>query len=128
MTPDPHDTAPDNAEANRELVRRAFLAAPILCSPGAVQLSDFYAESFTFMGPSSELTALAAFTDIQVDLKDLIAEDDRVVARWAANGLHSAVFQGVPPSGKRINVTGITIMRIEQERIAQGWGNVFWPG
>ena len=114
------------ADDNKALVQRAFGLAPILCSPGAIHAGDHYAPDFVFHGPSTELTALAAFTDIQVELQDLIAEDNRVVARWAATGAHTSPFLGVAPSGQRVGVSGITIMRCAQNHIAEGWGNIFW--
>ena len=63
------------------------------------------------------------FPDIQVSLYDMIAEGDKVVARWGLRGAHSDLFMGVPASGKKVNVNGIIIFRLENKKIAEYWGN-----
>lgn len=64
-----------------------------------------------------------AFPDLRIEVRDLIAEGDEVVARWVARGTHEGEFQGVPPTGRGIEVTGITIERFEDGEIVEGWTN-----
>lgn len=64
-----------------------------------------------------------AFPDLEIEVRDLIAEGDEVVARWVARGTHEGEFQGVPPTGREIEVTGITIERFEDGKIVEGWTN-----
>ena len=61
------------------------------------------------------------FPDGQITIEDLIAEDDRVTKRWAYQGTHTAEWNGIPPTGKRVTVTGITIYRIADGKIAECW-------
>lgn len=63
----------------------------------------------------------AAFPDATVTVEDLIAEGDRVVARVSASGTQDGEFMGAPPSGKRIQVQEIDVVRIEDGRIAEVW-------
>lgn len=63
------------------------------------------------------------FPDIQILLHDLIAEGDKVVARWGLRGTHSHLFMGVPASGKTVNVNGIIIFRLEHKKISEYWGS-----
>ena len=65
---------------------------------------------------------LAAFTDIRVTIEDQIAEHDKVVTRWSAEGTHSGAFMGIPPTGKRVHTSGIEIHLIRDGRIAAEWG------
>ena len=111
---------------NRALIQRAFEAHPILGSPEAAALREFYADDFVFSGPSSYVRALDAFSDIQVELREIIAEGERVVVRWVASGVHTDEFQGVPPSGDRVAVTGITVLRCRDGRIVEAWANLSW--
>ena len=61
---------------------------------------------------------LAAFPDVEVAIKDQIAEGDKVVTRWVAQATQRGEFMGVPPTGKRVTLKGIHIHRIEDGRIA----------
>jgi steroid delta-isomerase-like uncharacterized protein len=63
----------------------------------------------------------AAFPDASVSVEDLIAEDDRVVARVSATGTHQGEFMGTPPTGRQISVEEIDIFRIENGMIAEIW-------
>ena len=57
----------------------------------------------------------SAFPDFRVTLDDQIAEGDKVVNRWTARGTHRGEFQGIPPTGKEVEFTGIHISRINEE-------------
>jgi steroid delta-isomerase-like uncharacterized protein len=61
----------------------------------------------------------SAFPDQHFTIQDLIAEGDRVVLRWEVEGTHTGPLAGIPPTGKRIRVTGITISRIENGRAVE---------
>jgi len=56
-------------------------------------------------------------------VEDVIAEEDRVVVRWTAQGTQQGELLGVPPTGKQVTVTGIDVYRIENGRTAEHWGN-----
>jgi steroid delta-isomerase-like uncharacterized protein len=64
-----------------------------------------------------------AFPDVRLSIEEEIAEDDRVVTRWTARGTHQAELFGIPATGKQATVTGITIDRIVDGRIAESWTN-----
>jgi steroid delta-isomerase-like uncharacterized protein len=64
-----------------------------------------------------------AFPDIQMTVEDLIAEGDKVVTRWRARGTHQGELMGIPPSGNPVEVTGITIDRIEGGKVVETWAN-----
>jgi steroid delta-isomerase-like uncharacterized protein len=61
------------------------------------------------------------FPDVVSIIEDLIAEGDRVVARWRARATHQGEYVGVPPTGKEVEFTGISVYRIEEGKIAQSW-------
>lgn len=56
---------------------------------------------------------LAAFPDLMHTVEEIIAEGDRVVARFSAHGTHSGQWEQYPSSGKPIHYTGVTIATIE---------------
>lgn len=65
----------------------------------------------------------AAVPDIHFTVDDVIAEGDKVIARWTARGTHTRDLPGIPATGRRATVAGITIYRIVDGRIAEGWQN-----
>jgi len=67
---------------------------------------------------------LAAFPDLHLTTEDLIAEGDKVVARFTVRGTHKGAFMGVPPTGKQMTATGIQIVRIANGRITENWLNL----
>ena len=64
----------------------------------------------------------AAFEHLNVTVEDMVAEGDRVAARFTARGVHKGAFMGLPPTGKPITMTGIEIFRIKDGKIAELWG------
>jgi ketosteroid isomerase-like protein len=67
-------------------------------------------------------TCRAAFHGLHVTIDDIMADGDKVTARFTARGLHNGEFMGLPPTGKAITMTGIEIFRIREGRIAELWG------
>ncbi|MFN8483805.1 MAG: ester cyclase [Anaerolineae bacterium] len=65
----------------------------------------------------------AAFPDQWWHIEDLIAEGDKVVARTTMRGTHTGDFFGIPPTGRRVELPGVHIMRIANGRIAEHWGS-----
>jgi steroid delta-isomerase-like uncharacterized protein len=66
----------------------------------------------------------SAFPDEVTSFEDQIAEGDKVVSRMTSRATHVGEFQGVPPTGKRIAVTGIWIDRVVDGKIVERWGQV----
>src|SRR5262245_58839797 len=63
----------------------------------------------------------AAFPDFQRSMDDIIAEGDKVVARYTARGTHLGEFLGVQPTGKSVTVRWVTIYRIADGKVAEEW-------
>ena len=62
---------------------------------------------------------LDGFPDCHATIEDIMTIDDKVIVRWAMTGTHQGVFQNIRPTGKTINVGGILIDFIEQQKIAK---------
>lgn len=68
------------------------------------------------------LTAVhAAFPDFNLVDHDLLAEGDQVASRWTVYGTHQGELAGMPPSGKQVAITGLSIYRIADGKIVEGW-------
>lgn len=66
---------------------------------------------------------LAAFSDLQLEILDQIAENDKVVSRVKLNGKHTSTFMNIAPTNKNIQMTGIRIDRIKNGRIVEHWAD-----
>jgi steroid delta-isomerase-like uncharacterized protein len=60
-----------------------------------------------------------AFSDIHVTLDTLMAEGDMVMFRVIVNATHTGEFQGLPPTGKHVTFSGITIHRVAGGKFAE---------
>lgn len=60
--------------------------------------------------------------DFVFTIEDQIADGDRVCTRWTWNGTHKGDFMGIPASGKKVTMTGMTIHRCRDDgKVAEGW-------
>lgn len=59
--------------------------------------------------------------DIQLTLHDLMAEGDKVVARYSYQATHQGEFMGVPGTGKTLTTTGAAIYRLAGAQIVELW-------
>lgn len=63
----------------------------------------------------------AAFPDAHLTAGDMIAKGDKVGCRFTLRATHEGEFNGMPPTGKRVTMTGITILRFEDGRCVERW-------
>ena len=63
-----------------------------------------------------------AFPDVANTTEEIIAEGDLVATRWSAKGTHLGPFMGIPATGKRRPLTGMTIERVAGGKRVEGWG------
>ena len=61
--------------------------------------------------------------DLQISIQDIMAEDDKVMVRILLEGTHAGSGLGVPPSGRKIRVAGIVVIRISKGQLVEGWNS-----
>ena len=66
----------------------------------------------------------SAFPDFHVSIEDALGEGDRIVHRQKHTGTHLGEFAGVAATGRKMETTEISILRIEGGKIAEAWVNV----
>lgn len=72
-----------------------------------------------WIGHKQFLTGLFnAFPDIHFAIEDILGEGNKVAFRLALTGTHSGVFQGTPPTGKKISFGGTGIATIVDGKVA----------
>ncbi len=63
----------------------------------------------------------SAFPDLDATLDDLIAEGDKVVARYTIRGTHAGLFLGIAGTGKRVTLAAIGIYRLADGKFVESW-------
>jgi len=65
-----------------------------------------------------------AFPDLRVSVQEMVAEGDKVAVLWTFQGTHTGSgYKGLPATGTRVEVRGITIWRIVDGRIVEEWSS-----
>ncbi len=64
---------------------------------------------------------LSAFHDTKITIEDMIAEDDKVITQVTMHGVHRGEFEDIPPTGKSISISGFTLYRLVDGKIAEEW-------
>src|SRR5215210_2887435 len=64
---------------------------------------------------------LEAFPDSRNVVEDVVAEGDRVAARWTTQATHRGEFAGFPPTGAPVTVTWFAIFRLADGKVAESW-------
>jgi serine phosphatase RsbU (regulator of sigma subunit) len=64
----------------------------------------------------------SAFSDFHISIEEQIAEGDKVVSRYTIRGTHQGDFRGMAPTGKEIEIKGVTIFRFSDEgKVVETW-------
>ncbi len=80
---------------------------------------------FEVKGPEGVLklgdVLLGAFSEIELDIQDVVAEGDKVLIRLNFRGVHSGPFGDYAATGKRFDVMVLDLFRMENSQIAEQW-------
>jgi predicted ester cyclase len=63
-----------------------------------------------------------AFPDVEVTIDELVADGDRAAVATTISGTHTGELMGMPPTGRRVSVAGIDMVRVEDGRIVEHRG------
>jgi steroid delta-isomerase-like uncharacterized protein len=123
------------SEENKVLTRRSWE----IVTKGSLDtledaLAEVYADDIVLHEPDEDVRGIeglkqfvsmirSAIPDLRITLEEDIAEGDKVVSRWRAQGTHQGELMGIAPTGNQVIITGITIHRIEEGKIVEEWEN-----
>lgn len=62
---------------------------------------------------------LSGFPDVVFTIKDVFGMDNKLVKHWNFKGTHTGTFFGIPPTNKKVDIDGITLVRMEGGKIAE---------
>ena len=123
------------SQENKALTRRSWE----IVAKGSLEtledaLQEVYADTIVMHEPNEDVRGIeglkqfvsmirSALPNLHITLEDDVAEGEKVVSRWRAQGTHQGELMGIAPTGNEVRVTGITIHRIEDGKIVEEWEN-----
>jgi len=99
------------------------LAAPEMRAHGADGVTRTPAEFKAF-----QTTMRAALPDIQVRIVHAAEGGSMAAVHWVATGTHTGESPIGPPTGGAITVSGLSLVRMENGRIVEGWDDYDYAG
>ena len=70
---------------------------------------------------SAALWLKSVWKEGHITVNDMIAEDDRVVARWTFRGIQAGEIFGIPQQERRLHILALNIFRIADNKLAESW-------
>lgn len=71
---------------------------------------------------------LNAFPDLHFAIDQVVAADDCAAVRVTITGTHAGPGLGVPPTGRAIRISSMSMARVRDGRLVEGWDNVDYLG
>lgn len=120
--------AQTRVDANLELVRG--MIEEVWNNRRPEMMDDYITRDYLRHSPSGELrgatgfrkdydTYTGAFPDCRIRIDEIFSEGDRVTVRWTGLGTHKGKLMGIPPSGQKVTVPGLSIFRVQGGRVAE---------
>jgi steroid delta-isomerase-like uncharacterized protein len=123
---------PDTVGEAKAIVRRFY---DEVWNAGRLDVvDDLFVDHFVGHAPGGEVSrgpgAVRDFVadwrsvvpDVQIDVHQQVGEGARVATRFTGHGTHQGAWLGIPPTGKEISLSGISITRVVDGRFVSEWG------
>jgi steroid delta-isomerase-like uncharacterized protein len=119
------------SEDRKALVRRGW--EEVVNQKNLDVIEEVYAPDFVWHEPDQDIqgynqarqyatTYFEAFPDMNITVDDVLAEGDQVVSRYTIRGTHQGETEEFgPPTGRQMELQGITIHRFEGDKIVEEW-------
>lgn len=127
-------SAPEVVEKNKQVVRE--YAAAILGKRDFSQFSKFAVPEFKIdrsavpeaiagaAGLNAQMDMLyKAFPDLNIQIADMVASNDKVLVRFEAPGTHTGDFIGIAPTGKKVVWKGLVLYQLKDGKLVHAWAN-----
>lgn len=108
-------------DRNKAVVRR--LVTEVLGAGRVDVIDELYAPQIAHRARAWIEPFLASFSDVEMEVVELIAEDDRVAGRFRCSGTHTGPWLGRAATGRRFErVDEVYVLRLRDRRIVGAWG------
>jgi len=61
------------------------------------------------------------YPDFKFTVEEIIVKDDKIVERWIATGTNTGTTSDIPPTGKKIRVSGVSIIHVVNGKFVERW-------
>jgi steroid delta-isomerase-like uncharacterized protein len=58
-----------------------------------------------------------AFPDFRLEITERLVEGDRIASHWRATGTQNGEFLGIPPTGRRVDISGVTLAQVKDGKV-----------
>jgi steroid delta-isomerase-like uncharacterized protein len=116
----------ESLELNKSITRRVYEEG---LNQGRFEVP--YSEDFVGHGGKNTFTHAdgmaeargwrEAFPDLNITIEKQVAEQDLVAVHWTARGTNTGTGNGLPATGRSVEITGTTLFRMDDGRIAEEW-------
>jgi steroid delta-isomerase-like uncharacterized protein len=66
----------------------------------------------------------SGFPDLQLTVAETLVDGERIAVRFTIRGTQRGEFQGIPPTGRTIEVQGITMLHFRDGRVVERWNQL----
>jgi len=119
-----------NEQERNKAVARSFFEDVL--GPGKLEgYAESHAPDFVAHGGGQDYTLAediaaareerTALPDMQISVSHIVAEGELVAVHWTASGTNTHAGMGLPATGKKIKVSGMTIFRFKAGKISEEW-------
>ena len=95
-------------------------------------LDDIIHPGYQFSSPDSRMEGITqlkafiesfrnAFPDLKICIDDIFATEDRTCTLFTLTGTHEEHFMGIPPTNKAVEVRGVVVSKIQDNKIREEW-------
>ncbi len=122
----------DKTIPNKEIIKKYI--EEIVNTGNVENISDFVADDYEEihngkrikMGIQGAIDHILGvhktYPDIKLTIDQQFSEDDYVITCFTMQGTHSGEWMGIKPTNKRINVTGVNVDRLKEDKIIEHGG------
>lgn len=103
-------------KANWQLANDILAPGIVMHHPSSPQPIEGVENVVGFLGAFRE-----GFPDMSMKVEFAFGDDEFTAIRWRMSGTHTAALFGIPPSGKSVAVTGISLLRFSEGKVAEDW-------
>ena len=120
-----------STEENKAIIRR--MTEEFYNQANVESAERFFADTYVHHDPASPQVRdreglkavlrsfLSGCPDLHITIDQLLAAGDTVAKRWTYHATHTGDLAGLPPTGKRIKMSGLELFRLAGGKIVECW-------